>query len=107
MIIRLLPDWHPFIALTIFPYIVTKKTVDLSPSLLQHEKIHLEQQKELLIVFAYIIYALDFLGKLIYYRSVSKAYYNVSFEREAYLNQDDLDYLSTRKPYSFLKYLWY
>ena len=33
------------------------------------------------------------------------AYKNISFEREAYQNQDDLDYLSNRKHYSWFSYI--
>jgi hypothetical protein len=34
-----------------------------------------------------------------------KGYYGISFEREAHLNDFDLDYLKKRKPYSFMKYI--
>jgi hypothetical protein len=34
-----------------------------------------------------------------------KGYYGISFEREAHLNDSDLEYLKNRKPYSFIKYL--
>jgi hypothetical protein len=33
------------------------------------------------------------------------AYRNLSFEREAYANQDDILYLDTRKLFAFLKYI--
>jgi len=33
-----------------------------------------------------------------------KGYWNISHEREAYENERNLDYLKTRRPYSFLKY---
>ena len=36
------------------------------------------------------------------YRDTKLAYKNISFEREAYQNQNDLDYLSNRKHYSWL-----
>jgi hypothetical protein len=42
---------------------------------------------------------------LLYYRDRMKAYYNLSFEREAYGNEKDLAYLNTRSFWKFLKYL--
>ena len=33
------------------------------------------------------------------------AYRNLSFEREAYGNENDFEYLKNRKPYSWIKYL--
>jgi hypothetical protein len=33
------------------------------------------------------------------------AYRNLSFEREAYVNESNLEYLETRKYFSFLNYL--
>ena len=33
------------------------------------------------------------------------AYFNISFEREAYANQWDEHYLEHRRPYSWTKYL--
>jgi len=35
----------------------------------------------------------------------TSAYLSISFEMEAYTNQDDFNYLKTRKPYSWIKYL--
>jgi len=34
-----------------------------------------------------------------------RAYQNISFEREAYQNEKELDYLDNRKPFSFINYL--
>jgi hypothetical protein len=36
-----------------------------------------------------------------------KAYKNISFEQEAYHNDENMDYLKTRKPYAWWKYLKY
>lgn len=58
---------------------------------LNHEKIHSKQQLELLIIPFYIIYLIE---------AIFKGYYCISFEKEAYANQDNLDYLKTRKWYS-------
>ena len=39
------------------------------------------------------------------YRDTKLAYKNISFEREAYQNQGDLDYLSNRKHYNWFSYI--
>ena len=39
------------------------------------------------------------------YRDTKLAYKNISFEREAYQNQSNLDYLSNRKHYSWFSYI--
>ena len=70
-----------------------------------HERIHTAQQSELLFVPFYLLYVLEWLWRLIQYRDRKQAYYNISFEREAYANGHDLGYLPRRKHYSFLRYL--
>ena len=39
------------------------------------------------------------------YRDTKLAYKNISFEREAYQNQYNLDYLNNRKHYSWFSYI--
>ena len=83
--------WFPpgFEAITLWPFIIHKpifSSIDLN-----HEMIHAEQQKELVIVGFYLIYIIEW---------IFKGYDNISFEREAYDNQEDLDYLKTRKHYA-------
>ncbi len=70
-----------------------------------HERIHTAQQRELLFLPFYVIYFIEWLFRLVQYRSVHRAYLNISFEREAYTHGRDLTYLSRRRPYSFLRYL--
>ena len=68
---------------------------------LNHESIHTEQIKELGYIFFYIWYLIEWLLRLPF----GNAYYNISFEREAYTNEKNIKYLQTRKHYSFLKYI--
>lgn len=65
-----------------------------------HERIHTAQQRELLFVPFYILYILEWLCRLLQYRNRHKAYMNISFEREAYAHGDDLSYLPTRRPFA-------
>ncbi len=69
-----------------------------------HERIHTAQQRELLFVPFYILYIIEWMVRLVMYGNGKKAYYNISFEREAYRNGHDLSYLKNRKLYSWLKY---
>ena len=51
-----------------------------------------------LSVFAfYILYGIEWLVKLFIYKDSHKAYRNTSFEREAYDNERNLNYLESRK----------
>lgn len=72
---------------------------------INHETIHTKQIQELLYIFFYLWYVIEYLVKLIIYRNTKLAYKNISFEREAYQNQSDLDYLSNRKYYSWFSYI--
>lgn len=101
--LRLLPK--RYYAITIFPFIFLRNGGAENEILINHERIHLRQQAELLVLPFYLWYLIEYLIKLIIYRSHDKAYRNISFEREAYRNDEDFDYLNTRKFWSFGKYL--
>ncbi|MFA9290684.1 MAG: hypothetical protein ACEQSF_05650 [Solirubrobacteraceae bacterium] len=93
-------------AMAIYPFIFLKNSNQIdNKELINHEIIHFQQQKELLFFFFYIWYLLEFLFKLLKFKNSHKAYFNISFEREAYVNQMDLAYLKKRKFWSFFKYI--
>ena len=94
-----------FRGFTIFPFVfLLNKKDKLNPILLNHERMHIRQQLELLIVFFFVWYFFEYLVRLIQYKDKRVAYYNISFEREAYANEKDLDYLKKRPFWNFLKY---
>lgn len=93
------------IAVTIFPFVIIRQEYLNDTQTITHESIHILQQKELLVIPFFIWYAAEFLIHYMKYRDFLKAYNSISFEKEAYANQDNSNYLKTRKPYSFLKYL--
>jgi len=68
-----------------------------------HEKIHWVQQLEMLIVPFYIWYFAEYIIRK--FTNKGQAYISISFEREAYTNQYDLNYLKKRKPYAWFKYI--
>ena len=95
-----------FRAMTIFPFIVIKKDSDAKNLvLINHEKIHLRQQLEMLVFLFYFIYMLDYLLKIVRYKDKNIAYRNIIFEREAYSNESDMNYLKIRTFWSWRKYL--
>ena len=73
--------------------------------MLNHEGIHGRQQLELLVVFFYLWYLVEWLYRSVEYGSWKKGYRNISFEREAYANEGDMCYLESRKWYSWFRYL--
>lgn len=96
-----------YVGLSVWPFIILKNNHLKGDSvLINHERIHLRQQLELLIVPFYLLYVFEWLVRSIMYFDTYKAYQNISFEREAYTNEKNLDYLSNRSVFSFIKYLW-
>lgn len=97
-----------FRGLTVFPFVFVKYPSDKENKVfVNHEKIHLRQQLELLILPFFILYTLEYLVRLVQYRNKNLAYLNISFEREAYDKESDLDYLKKRRFFTFLKYIGY
>lgn len=92
-------------AITLWPFIYIKSEYIDHSVVVNHEKIHLKQQFELPLLVFLIWYGTEWLIRRFQYRSGYEAYLNISFEREAYANQYNPDYLKKRKPYSFLKYI--
>ena len=95
-----------YVGITIYPFVFLKyEALKEDAVFLNHEKIHLKQQLELLIIPFFVIYGFEFLIRLLQYKRWSLAYRNISFEREAYFQEAQLNYLKHRRVYSFLKYL--
>ena len=92
--------------MTVFPFVFLKHSADKANSVfVNHEKIHLRQQLELLIIPFFIWYFLEFFFRLAQYRNANLAYRNISFEREAYDNESNLVYLKERSFLRFLNYI--
>ena len=92
--------------ITLFPFILLReKKYRQNKTLINHEKIHMRQQMELLIIPFYILYLSEYYLKYLRYRNPQLAYRNISFEREAYANEQDLNYLKKRKFWGFISYI--
>ena len=120
--------WVPkgFIGITLYPtihiaiskeeYIMRYGSYRLNKTL-NHEKIHLYQQREMLILPFYIWYFLEWLIKFIIYVTswvctgmqngkLKSAYKNISFEREAFNSDENLVYLDSRKKFNWINYIF-
>lgn len=94
-----------FAYVNLFGVLFTRRDRLISSVELNHEQIHTEQMKEMLYVFFYLWYIIEWLIRLIILRDSHKAYRSISFEQEAYANQENLTYLEGRKRYRWLTYV--
>ena len=94
-----------FGAINLFGLIFVRKDYgELTKVELNHERIHTRQMLEMLVLFFYIIYTIEWLVRIVQYRNRIQAYYNISFEREAYENMSNLHYLRKRNFFAFIHY---
>lgn len=117
-----------YTAITIWPLIFARGK-QLKDYELNHEKIHLRQQLEVMLTSAAIIailvlvfkiswwwmllslivyytgYGIDYGIRYLAYGSPNEAYRNIATEQEAYLYQYDFTYLNRRKPFAWVKYI--
>jgi len=82
-------------AIAIFPFIFIHPDTKVTPRLINHERIHLRQQLEMLVIPFYVWYLIEYF---------TVGYEQNRFELEAYDNDYDLNYLSKRKWFAFIKY---
>lgn len=95
-----------FRAINLFGVIVARRdepTID--KRIINHEKIHTRQMLETLVIGFYVWYVFEWLVKWMIYKDRFVAYQNIGFEREAYDNDLDMNYLKHRKRFGFIKYL--
>lgn len=97
----LIPVGKGFGAINLFGVLFAKNDMRLTPEVINHERIHTAQMRELLYLPFYVIYVLEWLMRMIQFRGkLYKAYYNISFEKEAYRHGGDLHYLHHRRAFS-------
>ena len=77
----------------------------VSPRTINHESIHTEQMKELGYIFFYIWYFIEWLLEVLL-PPYDKAYSDISFEEEAFNNENNLNYLKSRKRYNWIKFVF-
>lgn len=90
--------------MTLWPFVLVRRPQPPA-FLINHERIHLRQQLELGLVVFYVWYFLEYLYRRFQYKDHYIAYRNISFEREAFANDRNMAYLSTRKWFAFWRYV--
>lgn len=91
-----------FAAINLFGVLFVREGVKITEEMINHEKIHTAQMKEMLYIFFYLWYVIEWVIRLF---KKGDAYRNISFEKEAYINEDYLNYLKERQPYTWFWYL--
>jgi len=95
-----------YAGMALYPFIlISDKKYGSNVVIMNHEKIHLRQQAELLVIPFYIWYFLEYCLRMVQYKNAYAAYRNISFEREAYANEKKPDYLKQRRIFTFTKYI--
>lgn len=98
--------WMRPAGMALFPFVLVKeREYALDPVLMNHERIHLRQQLEMLILPFYILYIVNYLFNLSKYGHHYVAYRKMYYEREAYVNERNMKYLKNRKFWAFLGYI--
>ena len=101
--------------INLFGIIFTKsKNLILTKKEEIHEGTHSLQGKYLLWIFFYLLYFIEWLIKIpvaIFcnrgkYGIVQYAYRSISFEQQAYYNENNENYLENANPYEWLKYMF-
>jgi len=96
------------LGLALFPFIIIRRDIpagEYRDRIIRHEKIHLRQQVELLILPFYIWYLVEYCAGRLRRKSHYHAVIDISFEKEADANMDDMNYLHTRKLFAFFRYV--
>ena len=90
-------------AITLWPFIICRGK--MGEVTLNHEKIHIRQQAELLILGFYVLYAYYWLKAKLWHKMDSQAaYMAIPFEGEAYTMEEDMEYLENRRWFAWLDY---
>ncbi len=92
-------------AMAMWPFIFVRE--GFSEADLNHERIHGEQQKELLLIGFVLLYILLFLLRLFRYCSWKKACSTCPFETEACFWEHDMGYLNQRERFAWWKNVSY
>lgn len=86
--------------LNFFGLFLTRNPEQITPRIINHELIHTAQMRELFWIPFYIVYALEWIGRFVCCGNAGKAYRTISFEKEAYKNDQKPNYLSSRIPFN-------
>ena len=89
-----------------FPFIFVKEESFAEPWLINHECIHFRQQLEMFFVGIWVLWVYERVyARLILRLPRFESYIYGAWEQEAYLNQNNAQYLDQRKPYALFYYI--
>ena len=91
--------------ITIFPFIFLRTGTDANESLIRHEKIHIQQQLECLLLGFVILYYYYYIKLRLQGYKHDTAYRLIPFEREAYWCQNYTEYLKNRKRFAWSEWI--
>lgn len=104
-----------FRAINLFGILFVRGNAEISEQVIRHETIHTKQMQEMLYVFFYLWYCIEYVYRLFWYakkankkankKKAKSPYHALSFEREAYANEHNVEYLKNRKFWNWTKYL--
>ena len=89
-------------AINLFGVLFVREDAKVDEKTIRHESIHTAQMQEMLYIFFYLWYMVEWVVRLF---MKGNAYRRISFEREAYEIEGDLDYLSDRTWFAWIEYL--
>ena len=87
-------------AINLFGVLFVRGNAQVDEKTIRHESIHTAQMQEMLYIFFYLWYVVEWVVRLF---MKGNAYRSISFEREAYENEGDLDYLSDRTWFAWIE----
>jgi hypothetical protein len=92
-------------AMVLWPFILVQNhEVKSCKVTMHHERIHVKQQLELLVIPFYILYVFFYFINRFKGMESYTAYREIPFEREAYMEESNLDYIKNRKLWAWVKY---
>ncbi len=103
--LHVIPPRSRYIGVALFFVILVKRGRTLTAIQDNHERIHLRQQAEMLWIPFLAWYFIEFLIRRIEWGNWDIAYRNISFEREAFENDQNAEYRAGRRWYAWVKYL--
>lgn len=89
-------------AITLGPIVISRG--EMSETTKRHETIHFQQFLELGFIGFVILYFGWWVWNILEGKDGQTAYYDIPFEREAYANHEDEQYLENRKRFSWTRY---
>lgn len=83
---------------------ITRSAKDLERIVINHEKIHFRQQVEMFFIPHWFLYVWYYCQMRLKGMDHNRAYLNNPFEREAYENEHNLEYLVSRPKFAWRRY---